>query len=42
VVSGEKIPADMRVLDSSDLKVNQSSLTGENVEIKLTTQVLFF
>lgn len=35
VTSGEKVPADVRVLTSSDLKVNNSSLTGENVDIKL-------
>ncbi len=35
VTAGEKVPADLRVLDSSDLKVNNASLTGENVDIKL-------
>lgn len=35
VTGGEKVPADMRVLSSSDLKVNNASLTGENVDIKL-------
>lgn len=35
VRTGEKVPADLRVLDSKDLKVNNSSLTGENVDIKL-------
>jgi len=29
------VPADVRVLESSDLKVNNASLTGENVDIKL-------
>lgn len=33
--SGEKVPADLRILKSSDLKVNNASLTGENVDIKL-------
>ena len=35
VNGGEKVPADMRVISSSDLKVNNASLTGENVDIKL-------
>jgi magnesium-transporting ATPase (P-type) len=35
VNTGEKVPADMRVLTASDLKVNQASLTGENIDIKL-------
>lgn len=35
VRAGEKVPADLRILDAKDLKVNNSSLTGENVDIKL-------
>jgi len=35
VKAGEKVPADLRVVTSSDLKVNNASLTGENVDIKL-------
>jgi sodium/potassium-transporting ATPase subunit alpha len=35
VNSGEKVPADIRVITSSDLKVNNAPLTGENVDIKL-------
>ena len=35
VTGGEKVPADVRVLQASDLKVNNASLTGENVDIKL-------
>eukprot|EP00599_Poterioochromonas_sp_BG-1_P001869 CAMPEP_0173134210 /NCGR_PEP_ID=MMETSP1105-20130129/1161_1 /TAXON_ID=2985 /ORGANISM="Ochromonas sp., Strain BG-1" /LENGTH=1071 /DNA_ID=CAMNT_0014045975 /DNA_START=23 /DNA_END=3235 /DNA_ORIENTATION=+ len=35
VQGGEKVPADLRILSSSDLKVNNASLTGENVDIKL-------
>ena len=35
VTGGEKVPADLRVLQSSDLKVNNAALTGENVDIKL-------
>jgi sodium/potassium-transporting ATPase subunit alpha len=35
VTGGDKVPADIRVISSSDLKVNNASLTGENVDIKL-------
>lgn len=35
VTGGEKVPADLRVITSSDLKVNNASLTGENVDIKI-------
>lgn len=35
VVAGEKVPADLRILKSSDLKVNNASLTGENCDIKI-------
>lgn len=35
VQGGEKVPADVRILESSDLKVNNASLTGENADIKL-------
>lgn len=35
VNGGEKVPADLRILKSNDLKVNNASLTGENVDIKL-------
>lgn len=34
---GECVPADVRVLAAEDLKVNNASLTGENVDIKLGT-----
>lgn len=40
VTSGEKVPADLRVISSTDLKVNNSSLTGENVDIKLGPDAL--
>ncbi len=36
VMKGEKVPADVRVLKSDKLKVNNASLTGENVDINLT------
>ena len=35
VKGGEKVPADVRVLSGLDLKVNNASLTGENMDIKL-------
>lgn len=35
VKGGEKVPADVRIISASDLKVNNASLTGENVDIKL-------
>jgi P-type E1-E2 ATPase len=36
VTGGEKVPADLRILEVADLKVNNASLTGENVDIKLS------
>ena len=36
VCKGEKVPADLRVLQSDKLKVNNASLTGENVDINLS------
>lgn len=38
VNSGEKVPADLRILSATDLKINNAPLTGENVDIKLGTQ----
>lgn len=38
VKGGEKVPADLRVLTAVDLKVNNASLTGENVDIRLGTE----
>jgi sodium/potassium-transporting ATPase subunit alpha len=35
VTAGDKVPADMRILRSHDLKVNNSALTGEPDDIKL-------
>ena len=35
ITGGEKVPADLRILSGSDLKVNNASLTGENVDIKI-------
>lgn len=36
VTGGEKVPADIRIIEVADLKVNNASLTGENVDIKLS------
>jgi P-type E1-E2 ATPase len=38
VTGGEKVPADIRILEAHDLKVNNASLTGENADIKLGSQ----
>jgi len=39
VSGGEKVPADIRIiLECSDLKVNNASLTGENIDIKLSLE----
>ena len=38
VKSGEKVPADVRVLGCTDLKVNNSTLTGENIDVKLSVE----
>ena len=38
VSSGDKVPADIRILECDDLKVNNASLTGENIDIKLSLE----
>eukprot|EP00300_Choanocystis_sp_HF-7_P020371 c20577_g1_i1.p1 GENE.c20577_g1_i1~~c20577_g1_i1.p1 ORF type:complete len:1182 (+),score=331.57 c20577_g1_i1:110-3655(+) len=35
VTGGERVPADVRILEASDLKVNNAPLTGENQDIRL-------
>lgn len=35
VKAGEKVPADMRILSATELKINNAPVTGENLEIKL-------
>lgn len=32
---GEKVPADLRVVEAMELKVNNAPLTGENIDVKL-------
>jgi calcium-translocating P-type ATPase len=38
--SGDKIPADLRFLDLSNLHADESSLTGESVPVKKTTDAM--
>ncbi len=38
--AGQKIPADIRILDSSQLEVNEASLTGESLPVSKTNQAL--
>jgi sodium/potassium-transporting ATPase subunit alpha len=38
VNSGDRIPADLRIISSSEMKVNNSSLTGENEAIARTIE----
>ena len=39
VKNGDKVPADVRILESNKLKVNNASLTGENKDINLTGNI---
>jgi len=38
--AGNKIPADIRIIEAIDLKINESSLTGESAPVKKTTDML--
>lgn len=38
LASGDKVPADLRLLDLRNLQVNESALTGESVAIEKTAQ----
>jgi sodium/potassium-transporting ATPase subunit alpha len=38
IKGGEKVPADMRVLQCEDLKVNNAMLTGENIDVKVSKE----
>lgn len=40
IEEGEKVPADIRLLNSFSLQVNESSLTGESVSINKTSEQL--
>jgi len=38
--AGNKIPADIRIIEANDLKINESSLTGESAPVKKTIDML--
>ena len=40
LTAGDKIPADMRLLKTNKLKINEAPLTGESIEVKKTEQIL--
>ncbi len=40
LTAGDKIPADIRLLKTNKLKINEAPLTGESIEVKKTEQIL--